>query len=195
MLTTIAIAPINHVIQGESWACRRLQNYAGIIVRIYVLPLIDFTFMIQNDGKITTMPNGTTTDVSISLSASTLPFLLSSNSDAVYNNIKTSGNDAVAKELINIGKHLHWDIAQDLSKIIGDIPANRIVHAGNTLLEWHTKNIQNFSETLAEYYLEEQPVLTKKLTINHFVAEVDQLLKDTNRLEQRTNNLASHMPR
>lgn len=194
MLTPIAVAPINHVIHGESWACKRLQSYAGKIIRIHVFPLIDFTFTIQDDGQISTIPNGTTTDASISLSASMLPFLLTNN-EAVYNNIKTSGNDAVAKDLIDIGKHLHWDIAQDLSKIIGDIPANRIVHAGNTLLEWHTKNIQNFSETLAEYYLEEQPVLTKILTINHFVTEVDQLLKDTNRLEQRINNLASHMPR
>lgn len=194
MLTSIAVAPINHVIHGESWACKRLQHYAGKIVHIHVFPLIDLTFMIQNDGKISTMPNGTTTDASISLSASMLPFLLTQ-SDAIYNNIKTSGNDAVAKELIDICKHLHWDVAQDLSKIIGDIPANRVVQAGNTLLEWHTKNIQNFSETLTEYYLEEQPVLTKTLSINHFITEVEQLHKDTNTLEQRINSLASHMPR
>ncbi len=193
MLTSIAVAPINHVIQGESWACKRLQNYAGKIVRIHLFPLIDFTFTIQDDGQISTMPNGTTTDASISLSAGMLPFLLTKN-DAVYNNIKTSGNDAVAKELIDIGKHLHWDFAQDFSKIIGDIPANRVVQAGNTLLEWHTKNIQNLSETLAEYCLEEQPVLTKNLSINHFITEVDQLHKDTNILEQRINNLANHIP-
>ena len=194
MLTSIAAAPINHIIHGESWACKRLQNYAGKIIRIHVFPLIDFTFTIQDDGQISTMPSGTTTDACISLPASMLPFLLTK-SDAVYNNIKTLGNDAVAKELIDIGKHLRWDIAQDLSKIIGDIPANRVVQAGNTLLEWHTKNIQNFSETLAEYYLEEQPVLTKTLSINHFITEVEQLHKDTNTLEQRINSLASHMPR
>ncbi len=194
MLTPIAVAPINHVIHGESWACKRLQSYAGKIIRIHVFPLIDFTFTIQDDGQISTIPNGTTTDASISLSASMLPFLLTNN-EAVYNNIKTSGNDAVAKDLIDIGKHLHWDVAQDLSKIIGDIPANRVVQAGNTLLEWHTKHIQNFSETLAEYYLEEQPVLTKTSSINHFITEVEQLHKDTNTLEQRISNLASHLPR
>lgn len=194
MLTSIAVAPINHVIHGESWACKRLQSYAGKIIRIHVFPLIDFTFTIQEDGQISTMPNGTTTDASISLSASMLPFLLAKN-EAVYNNIKTSGNDAVAKDLIDIGKHLHWDVAQDLSKIIGDIPANRVIQAGNTLLEWHTKHIQNISETLAEYYLEEQPVLTKTLSINRFITEVEQLHKDTNTLEQRISNLASHLPR
>lgn len=193
MLTSIAIAPINHLIYGESWACKRLQNYAGKVVRIRVFPLIDFTFTIQEDGQISTIPTGTTVDASISLSASMLPFLLTKNDD-VYSNIKTSGDDAIAKELIDIGKHLRWDAAQDLSKIIGDIPANRVVQASETLVDWHAKNIHNFSEAIAEYCLEEQPVLAKTLSIKHFIEDVDHLQKDTDTLEQRINNLTNHMP-
>jgi ubiquinone biosynthesis protein UbiJ len=193
MLTSIAVAPINHLIYGESWACKRLQNFAGKIVRIRVFPLIDFTFTIQDDGQISTIPTETETDATISLSASMLPFLLTKNDD-VYNNIKTSGDDLIAKELIDIGRHLRWDAAQDLSKIIGDIPANRAVQAGESLIDWHTKNINNFSETLAEYCLEEQPVLVKTLSINHFIEDVNRLQKDIGSLEQRINKLTNHMP-
>lgn len=193
MLTSIAVAPINHLIYGESWACKRLRNYAGKVVRIRMFPLIDFTFMIQEDGKISTTPTGTTIDTTISLSASMLPFLLTKNDD-VYNNIKTSGDDAIAKELIDIGIHLRWDAAQDLSKIIGDIPANRVVQASETLVDWHTKKINNFSETLAEFCLEEQPVLAKALSIKHFIEDVDRMQKDTDTLEQRINNLTNHIP-
>ena len=193
MLTSIAVAPINHLIYGESWACKRLQDYAGKVVRIRVFPLIDFTFMIQEDGQISTIPTGTTIDATISFSASMLPFLLTKN-DAVYNNIETSGDDDMAKELIDIGKHLHWDAAQDLSKIIGDIPANRVVQASGSLVDWHTKNINNFSETLAEFCLEEQPVLAKALSIKHYIEDVDRMQKDTDALEQRINNLTNYMP-
>ncbi len=193
MLTSIAIAPINHVIHGESWASKRLQSYAGKIVRIHVFPLIDFTFTIQDDGQISTIPDGTATDVSLSLPASMLPFLLTKNED-IYNNIKTSGEDAIAKELIDIGKHLRWDVAQDLSKVIGDIPANRVVQAGKTMVDWHKQYINNISEMLAEYCLEEQPVLAKTLPITHFKKEVARLQKDTTHLEQRINNLIGHNP-
>lgn len=193
MLTSIAVAPINHLIYGESWACKRLQNYAGKVVRIRMLPLIDFTFMIQEDGQISTIPTGATIDTSISLSASILPFLLTKNDD-VFSNIETSGDDAIAKELIDIGKHLRWDAAQDLSKIIGDIPANRVVQASEILVDWHTKNINNFSETLAEFCLEEQPILAKALSIKHFIEDVDRMQKDTDTLEQRINNITNHMP-
>ena len=194
MLTSIAVAPINHVIHGESWASKRLQSYAGKIVRIHVFPLINFTFTIQDNGQISTIPDGTTADACLSLSASMLPFLLTKN-DAIYNDIKTSGDDAVAKELIDIGKHLRWDVAQDLSKVIGDIPANRVVQAGESLVDWHTKHINNLSEILAEYCLEEQPVLAKTLPITHFINEVDHLQKETDKLEQRINNLTDHVPR
>ncbi len=193
MLTSIAVAPINHVIHGESWASKRLQSYAGKIVRIHVFPLIDFTFTIQVDGQISTIPDGTATDASLSLPASMLPFLLTKNED-IYNDIKTSGDDAIAKELIDIGKHLRWDIAQDLSKVIGDIPANRVVQAGETLVDWHNKYINNLSEMLTEYCLEEQPILAKTLPISHFKKEVALLQKDTTNIEQRINNLIGHNP-
>ncbi|MDH5552193.1 MAG: ubiquinone biosynthesis protein [Nitrosomonas sp.] len=193
MLTSIAVAPINHVIHGESWASKRLQSYAGKNVRIRVLPIINFTFTIQEDGQISTMPDDTTVDVSLSLSASMLPFLLTKN-DAIYNDIKTSGDDAIAKELIDIGKHLRWDAAQDLSKVIGDIPANRIAQAGESLIDWHNKHIINLSEMLAEYCLEEQPVLAKTLSIAHFINHVDNLQEETDKLEQRINKLIDHVP-
>lgn len=191
MLTSIAIAPINHVIHGESWASKRLQSYAGKIVRIHVFPLVDFTFTILEDGQIATIPGGTTADTSLSLPASMLPFLLTKNK-VIYDDIKISGDDAIAKELIDIGKHLRWDVAQDLSKVIGDIPANRVVQTGETLVDWHYKHINNLSEMLAEYCLEEQPVLAKSLPISHFINEVDHLKTDTESLEQRINKLVDH---
>lgn len=193
MFTSIAAAPINHVIHGESWACKRLQNYAGKIVRIRVLPLVDFTFTILEDGQISTMPSDTTADASITLSPAMLPLFLAKN-DAVYNNIKTSGDKEFTNELIDIGKNLHWDVAQDLSKIMGDIPAYRIVQAGESLIEWQTKSLNNFSETLAEYWLEEQPLLAKSLSIKNFTKEVDSLLNSTIALEERIKNLTNRMP-
>lgn len=193
MFTSIAAAPINHVIHGESWACKRLQNYAGKIVRIRVLPLIDFTFTILEDGQISTMPSDTTADASISLSPAMLPLLLAKN-DAVYNNIKTSGDEEITNELIDIGKNLRWDVAQDLSKIMGDIPAYRIAQAGESLVEWHTKSLNNFSETLAEYWQEEQPLLAKSLSMKNSTKEVDSLHNSTIALEERIKNLTNRMP-
>lgn len=190
MFTSIAAAPINHVLHRESWAHKRLQRCAGKIVRIRVFPLIDLTFAIQADGQVSNVPNSTTADASISLSLGMLPLLLAKDED-IYNTLKISGDNAIAKELIEIGKHLRWDITQDLSKIIGDMPAHRIAQAGEALVQWHNKSINNLSQTLAEYWVEEQPVLAKSLHINNFIKEVNTLHEDTNALEKRLYNLTN----
>ncbi len=190
MLTSISVTPINHILHSESWARSRLQVYTGKVACIRILPFPDFNFTIQVDGKILATPDSTSTDVMITLTPALLIRMLTYDNDkTVFNEIKISGDDAFAKELINISKHLHWDIEQDLSGLIGDIFSHRIMQASKNLIHWHATSIQNLSQALAEYWVEEQPMLINNISANEFRHEVGMLYRDTEQLEQRIMKL------
>lgn len=188
MFTSIAVTPVNHVLHSESWACQRLQAYAGKTVRVQNFLLPDFIFSIQDNGEIIDASNDTPPDATIVLTPGLLARLLVKD-EAAFDLIKTSGDAALAKAAIEVGKNLRWDVAQDLSKVIGDIPAHRAVQAGENIIHWHTDNIYKLAQALSEYLTEEQPMLANKVYINEFVREVNSLRDDVEQLEQRLQKL------
>jgi ubiquinone biosynthesis protein UbiJ len=49
----------------------------------------------------------------------------------------------------------------------------------------------NFSQSLAEYWTEERPLLARRQHVSAFMQQVDILRDDVARLEQRINRLSS----
>jgi len=85
---------------------------------------------------------------------------------------------------------VRWDYEDDFSKLIGDIPANKIGeftrHSVSTIKDTAT----NLADMLSEYWQEEKPMLAKKRHVEQFNAEVDTLRADVERLDKRINKLA-----
>ena len=188
MLTSIAVSPINHVLRRENWACRRLQSYSGKTIGIKIFPLVRLNLMVQTSGEVKeiTKPNGV--DTTLTLSPIVLAGLLA-REEKVFDRIEVSGDSDLAAELIDIGKHIHFNVEQDLSKIIGDIPAHRMADVGEQVVKWHANSLTNLSEAWAEYCLEEQPLLTKSSCIDEFTIQVDKLKDDLDRLDRRIKSL------
>lgn len=193
MLASVAIAPLNHLLRGESWARKRLQPCAGKTARFCVSPFVDFTLIIQPNGEVAAAADAAATDATLTFVPGLLPRLLAHDADA-YRNIQISGDSTFAEELLHIGKNLHWDVEQDLSRIMGDILAHRVVQAGDNLLQWHTDTLRNLSQTLAEYWVEEQPLLARPIYIRKFIADVNALRDDVECLEKRIEKLDYKVP-
>lgn len=190
MLTPITVTSINHMLQSENWARIRLQVYKGKVARIRILPFPDFDFSIQADGKISAITDSTSVDAVITITpALLLRKLTNENDETNFDGINITGDDALAKDLINIGTHLRWDLEQDLSGFFGDIFSHRIVQTGENLIHWHSSVIQNFSQALAEYLVEERPTLVNHHSVNEFRHDVEILFHDTEQLEQRIMKL------
>ncbi len=193
MLTSIAVSSINHILHGESWARKRLQVYTGKTVCIRLFPFPDFSFSIQVDGEISAVPNGSRVDTVMTLTPALLLRIRANNSDdTVFDEIDICGDGALAKELFIIGRHLHWDLEQDLSGITGDILSHRIVHSGENIILWQIENMQNLSNALVEYWTEEQPMLASHTFVSEFNREVETLYYDTEQLERRIQKLTHH---
>ncbi len=193
MLASVAIAPLNHLLRGESWARKRLQPCAGKTARFCIPPFVDFALIVQSNGEVAAAADAAATDATLTLIPGLLPRLLAHDADA-YRNIHISGDSAFAEELLHIGKNLHWDAEQDLSLIMGDILAHRVMQAGDNLLQWHTDTLRNLSQTLAEYWTEEQPLLAKPPYVRKFIDDVSTLRNDAEQLEKRVEKLSHTAP-
>jgi ubiquinone biosynthesis protein UbiJ len=150
---------------------------------------------INAQGEMQPVNNSIGADTTLTLSPFILARILTGESTALQL-IKIIVNHSFAEELINIGKQINFSMIfeQDLSKIIGDIPAHRITNTSEHLIRWHTENFDHLSQALVEYWTEENSFLTKSSAINQFIEEVKNLQLNTEQLEQRLNRLSQKNP-
>jgi ubiquinone biosynthesis accessory factor UbiJ len=188
MLASLAIAPLNHLLHGESWARKRLQAYAGKTARFRLPPFIDLALTIKASGEVSTAPSNTRDDAILTVDPVLLPRLLARDEDA-FRSVRLSGDGAFADEILHIAKNLSWNLEEDLSRIMGDILAHRAVLAGQSLAHWHTETIRNLLQMSMEYLTEERPLLAKPVYMYEFVHEVSALQEAALNLDKRVNAL------
>jgi ubiquinone biosynthesis accessory factor UbiJ len=188
MLASVAIAPLNHMLRGESWARKRLQPCAGKTARFRVPPFFDLAVAIQPTGEVAAASTAAGNDTILTIMPALLPRLLVRD-EAAYREIRISGDSVFGQEILEIGQNLHWDVEQDLSDVMGDILAHRVVRAGESMVHWHNETLHNLSQALMEYLTEEQPVLAKPTDMRTFAAEVSGLQDHVSKLELRVEDL------
>ena len=193
MLSSVALAPFNHILLSENWAKRRLQSHTGKTIKICVSPFLCTALTIQESGELLAVANNSSIDTTATFTLGLLPRLLT-HDEGAYSEISISGDDEFAEELIYISRNLHWDVEQELSKITGDIFAHRIVQTGQDIKCWHSENTENLSAALAEYWLEEQPLLAKSSHVKEFISDVNELSNEMEQLETRVEIISMKNP-
>ncbi len=113
--------------------------------------------------------------------------------DAVWSEIETGGDVSFARTLIEIWRGADWDIEEDLSGVVGDVAAHRLAGAGRQVAAWGRYALRNMSQSVAEYWSEERPVVARGRDIGLFSAEVERLNSDVTRLAERIERIASRM--
>ncbi|MCX7149104.1 MAG: hypothetical protein NTY05_06785 [Rhodocyclales bacterium] len=181
------LAAINHLLGQAAWAREKLAPFAGHSARIK-LPPFEAAFLIGEDGCISAPSAEAELEVSISLPAAT-PLLALQGKDAVMRAARIEGSAEFAETLGFIIRNLRWDAEEDLSKVVGDIAAHRIVAGTREFTAWQQQAGQNLAENLAEYFTEEQPLIARQTDIAAFSSDIDRLRDDVARLEKRVQQL------
>ena len=70
---------------------------------------------------------------------------------------------ALASAFTDVLGGLRWDVEEDLSFLVGDIAAHRLVRAGAALLAWQAQAGSRLAQALADYWTEEQPVIASRV--------------------------------
>lgn len=157
MLDAVLLAPLNHVLAGNDWALERLRPYAGRLVRFDIAPL-QLTLRLDEAGFFAVSPASDTFDVVITLPANT-PLLLLQGIEAVMAAAHVEGNAEFATTLSFVLRSLRWDAEEDLSRLIGDIPARRVVQAGEALFAGQKQAAANLKANVAEFLAHENSLL------------------------------------
>ena len=184
----LSAAALNHLLNQSGWALARLAKFAGKTARFNIAPFY-FIYSIQDDGSLIEIEGNTETDAVCTISPSLLP-RLALKDETAFSLIKTNGDAALLAEIFYLSKHLKWDAAEDISRVTGDIAAERLVQLAESAQQQLRESARNLSQALAEYWTEERPLVAKSAHIKHFIQQVDTLRDDMARLEQRINRLS-----
>lgn len=182
-----ALLAVNHVLGQAAWARQKLMPFAGHTAKI-TMPPISAAFLIRDDGYLAAPPPEAEPEVAISLPASA-PLLAIQGTDALMRAARLEGSADFAEALGFVLRNLRWDVEEDLSTLVGDIAAHRLVGTAHKLADWHKQAAQNLAENLAEYFTQEQPLIAQSAAIKEFALAIDDLRDDIARLEKRLQRL------
>jgi len=189
MLSALAAAAINHLLGEADWARQRLIPFAGSRLRVDVAPLA-VTLLIGADGRLGPSPTAEAAATTrVWLSPITLMRLVGLHDLSARRAVKAEGDTALGAVLAGIFGELRWEVEEDLSKLIGDIAARRVIRTARGFAGWHAQALWNLAQAAAEYGTEEQPVLASAEAVRAYLQAVDALRDDTERLHKRIERL------
>jgi ubiquinone biosynthesis accessory factor UbiJ len=178
---------LNHLLAQASWARRQLMAFAGRRARFEVPPW-QLAFGISAEGLFETIAEPDV-DVTVSLPADN-PLLALQGIDRLMATAHVTGNAEFATALSFVLKNLRWDAEEDLSRLVGDIAAHRIVGGVSSLAAWQKQASRNLAENIAEYLGEEAQLLTPVSEFTDFRQDLADFSNRLARLETRVKALA-----
>ena len=187
MFAQPTVATLNHLLAQSGWALQRLARFSGKTACFKIAPF-SFACTIHDDGMLHEAAADVSADASCIIPPLLLPRLML-HDETAFNQIESSGDAALLTEIFFLARNLRWDTADDLSRITGDIAAERIVQFAKFKQQQVRDTALNLSQALAEYWMEERPLLAKPQQLAAFAQEVGRLRDKAEQLEQRIQKL------
>lgn len=188
MLKGISTQVLQHQLAQNSWAAPILQPFAGRSVRISIA-FLNASLVILENGSLAMAGETNIPDASITIPPGLLLRLMAKD-EAAKLQIKVDGDTHLASALAKVFSQLRWDYEDDLSRLVGDVPAGKIGAVSRQAATGVKETIANLAEMLSEYWQEEKPMLAKKRHVEQFNTDVDTLRADVERLEKRLDKLS-----
>lgn len=178
---------LNHLLNQETWARAKLKLHAGKVAQFDIGP-VTMTFLVEPDGLVSAATTGLVPAVTIRIRAADLPLLLQQ-LDRAFSFVAIDGDADFANTISQLAQSLRWDIGDDLGKLVGDIAANRIVEGGTAMLAAAGAAQRSLTANVAEYFLDEQPMLVRPSAVEDFTSDVVRLRDDVERLAKRIGRI------
>lgn len=186
-----SVAAINHLLRAAPWAVEKLRRHAGKVARIDV-GLATLRYAVTDSGEVTTSDSQASEAVHMHLSPGLMLRVAGGNREAL-SEAQITGDAEFAADLAYVAKYLSWDVEEDLSKVVGDIAAHRIVGTARSLRDWGRQSQENFLQSLKEHWTEERPVFPHRREVESFVRDVNQVKDEVERLAMRIKRLQDNL--
>jgi ubiquinone biosynthesis protein UbiJ len=189
----LAAPIINHLLAQEAWARDALALHTG------KLACIDFgtaqlRLQVQPGGMVQAGDAEAAADVTIRVKLADLP-LIAQNRERAFSYVKIEGDAEFANAISQLSQGLRWEAEADLEPWLGTIAATRLVSSARSAVETAQTTHQKVLENVAEFLLEEQPLLVRPSTVEDFSSDVSRLRDDVERAAKRLQKLEQALAR
>ncbi len=103
--------------------------------------------------------------------------------------VEIRGDTELGQELKSVLDAVEIDWEEQLSRVIGDVPAHQMGNAARSVLRWGARAVDVLERDLGEYLREESDQLPNRDEVDAFLNAVDTLRSDLDRLEARIRRL------
>lgn len=178
---------VAHLLRGQPWLRDKLVPFQGCCVRFEVFPFTT-QLAVAADGTLSPSPAGEA-DAVVELSGVTALRLLAGDQSA-HRQISVRGDAEMAVALSTVLSELRWDVEEDLSRVLGDVAAHRLVRGAQDFAAWQRRSARDLADSTVEYLIEERELLARPSDVERWVQGVDRLRDDVERLAKRLDRLA-----
>ncbi|MBC7415017.1 MAG: sterol-binding protein [Herminiimonas sp.] len=178
---------VNHLLSQESWARAQLLPHAGKVACLDA-GVATIRLKVTADGMAASASVGEPIAVTIRIRPADLPLILQ-NPERAFSYVKIDGDADFANTISTLSRTVRWDVAGDLSHVVGDVAAQRVVDGATAAAATVRSTGQKLMENVAEYFLEEDPMLIRPQAVTDFTADVTRLRDDVERLAKRIERL------
>ena len=186
-LMTPVIATINHLLAQEPWARQQLAVHAGKLACIDT-GAVALRLRVDSAGMLAAAPADMPANVTIRVKLSDVPLILQ-NRERAFSYVKIEGDAEFANAISQLSKGLRWEAEHDLEKVLGPMLATRLVAGAKDAAAFVRTGQQKLAENVAEYFLDEQPMLIRPATLQEYSAGVTRVRDDVERLAKRLARL------
>lgn len=193
LATHAVLGALNHVLASASWARQRLAPHAGRSAELRADPW-RLRFTVTGDGMLVDDSGAEPPAVTLSLPLAALPQFLGGEADKAMSTVRIEGSADFADALGFVFRNLRWDVEEDLSRVLGDVLAHRLVGAARALRDAQLRALQALTGNVTEYLAEEQALLVTRALLLQHEDELRTLRDDIARLGQRLERLSVSAP-
>lgn len=179
---------LNRNIAGSSAAralCRRLTGKVLALQFVGVPLHISFS----SDGERMTLDTAAPQDAAATLSGTPFAFMRLAGAapeTALRNgSVHIEGDAEVAQTFSELLQQARPDLEEELSRLVGDVAAHQIGNVARSVLAFGRRASDTLAQNVAEYLQEEGRDLPSRTEADEFIADVDKLRDDTERLAAR----------
>jgi ubiquinone biosynthesis protein UbiJ len=183
-------AALDHLLEQNEWARRRLADHVGRVVLIGIevpAPLAvqagtaspGLRFPVRIDPGVRLVPAAADAHADVTMSfrpsVDALFGFASGGMRELYRHLTIEGDAMLATELGELARHLRWDPAEDLSRFTGDIAAQRLVGTIRNLASALQDAGERMSSNASRFLSVETAQLVDRSSLDTFSAAMGEL--------------------
>jgi ubiquinone biosynthesis protein UbiJ len=186
---TVLATALNALLARQPAARARLARHAGKTLRLS-LPLLTLQLTIEQDGEVVAFAlaaRDALPALTLTPTPASVPSWLAGGATADLFHV--AGDGLFAADIAHALADFDWVLS--LQPLLGDVVASRVDGWLRASDQWRRHAATSIGRNIAEYAVHERALLVDPPAIHAFIAEVDRLREDVDRLEARLDGLGT----